>query len=101
MKKLKISKLSRDFRYLQKLALKVCEPMEVDLDGPLLRVSESMLACVESLLLSVSESMLTSVDGLLELMNAENVFDIETEVKEYCSSEVDILRRCGLQFKQL
>ena len=36
-----------------------------------------------------------------ELTNAEYVFDFETEIEEYCRSDVDILRRCCLQFKQL
>ena len=36
-----------------------------------------------------------------ELTNAECVFDFETEIEEYCCSDVDILRRCCLQFKQL
>ena len=36
-----------------------------------------------------------------ELTNAEYVFDFETEIEEYCRSDVGILRRCCLQFKQL
>ncbi|XP_068735251.1 uncharacterized protein [Montipora capricornis] len=36
-----------------------------------------------------------------ELTNAEYVFDFETEIEEYCRSDVDTLRRCCLQFKQL
>ncbi|XP_068684293.1 uncharacterized protein [Montipora capricornis] len=36
-----------------------------------------------------------------ELTNAEYDFDFETEIEEYCRSDVDILRRCCLQFKQL
>ena len=36
--------------------VRVCEPMELDADGPPLRVSESMLAGVDCLLLRVSES---------------------------------------------
>ena len=36
-----------------------------------------------------------------ELTNAEHVFDFEKEIEEYCRSDVDILRRCCLQFKQL
>ena len=36
-----------------------------------------------------------------ELTNAEYVFDFETEIEQYCPSDVDILRRCCLQFKQL
>ena len=36
-----------------------------------------------------------------ELTNAEYVFDFEMEIEEYCRSDVDILRRCCLQFKQL
>ena len=36
-----------------------------------------------------------------ELTKAEYVFNFETEIEEYCRSDVDILRRCCLQFKQL
>ena len=36
-----------------------------------------------------------------ELMEAEYVFNFETEIEEYCCSDADILRRCCLQFKQL
>ena len=36
-----------------------------------------------------------------ELTNAKYVFDFETEINEYCRSDVDILRRCCVQFKQL
>ena len=36
-----------------------------------------------------------------ELTNAEYVFDFEKEIKEYCRSDVDILRRCCVHFKQL
>ena len=36
-----------------------------------------------------------------ERRNTEYVFDFEKEIEEYCRSDVDILRRCCLQFKQL
>ena len=36
-----------------------------------------------------------------ELTDAEYVFDFEKELEEYCRSDVDILRRCCLKFKQL
>ena len=36
-----------------------------------------------------------------ELTNAEYVFDFGTEIEEYYRSDVDILRRCCLQFKLL
>ena len=36
-----------------------------------------------------------------ELTNTKYVFDFEKEIEEYCRSDVDILRRCYLQFKQL
>ena len=45
--------------------VEVCEPMGVDVDGPLSSVSECMLAGDDGLLIGVSELMLTGVDGLL------------------------------------
>ena len=36
-----------------------------------------------------------------ELQNADYVFEFETEIEEYCRSDVDILRRCCLEFKKL
>ena len=36
-----------------------------------------------------------------ELKSAQHLFDFEQEIEEYCRSDVDILRRCCLKFKQL
>ena len=36
-----------------------------------------------------------------ELKSSEYVFNFEKEIEEYCRSDVDILRRCSLKFKQL
>ena len=36
-----------------------------------------------------------------ELKNAQYLFNFEQEIEEYCRSDVDILRRCCLKFKQL
>jgi len=36
-----------------------------------------------------------------ELKTEEHLFDFEEEIEEYCRSDVDILRRCCLKFKQL
>ena len=36
-----------------------------------------------------------------QLTNEDFVFDFEQEIEEYCRSDVDILRRCCLKFKEL
>ena len=36
-----------------------------------------------------------------ELKSAQYLFNFEQEIEEYCRSDVDILRRCCLKFKQL
>ena len=36
-----------------------------------------------------------------ELKSAQYLFNFEQEIEEYCHSDVDILRRCCLKFKQL
>ena len=36
-----------------------------------------------------------------QLKNEDFLFDFEKEIEEYCRSDVDILRRCCLKFKEL
>ena len=36
-----------------------------------------------------------------QLKNEDFLFDFENEIEEYCRSDVDILRRCCLKFKEL